>query len=107
MSADDKFDIVDYTRKFFGVEEKKEEGIVLSGTMHNPAQGNLPIDEYSPEKTISDAEREAVLKAGAMLSLADYVEARRLDAVGTTVRANFTLAEMDLIAHALRVAADE
>ncbi len=58
------------------------------------------------ERAISDAEREAVKKANAMLTLADMVEIKRLDAVGPNARITFTLRELDLICYALRHTAD-
>ena len=70
----------------------KNETIVLSGTMHTP--------------DISDAEREAVLKASAMLSLADMVDDRRLYAQAEPVSLLLTKMECDLIAYALRHTAD-
>ncbi len=66
----------------------------------------IAVDKALVASAISDAEREAVLKANAMLTLADHVEIKRLDAVGTTARISFTLAEMDLICYALRHTAD-
>ena len=67
----------------------RNDTIVLSGKMHT-----------------SDAEREAVLKASAMLSLADMVDDRRLYAQAEPVRLLLTKRECDLIAYALRHTAD-
>lgn len=66
----------------------------------------LEADGVLDPSDIPDAERQAVLHANAMLTLADNIEERRLDAVGRTARITFTLSEMDLICHALRAAAD-
>lgn len=71
----------------------ENETIVLSGTMHTP--------------DISDAEREAALKAGAMDSLADEIQEGidYLRDAPTMVR-RLTKQEWELIVFALRSAAE-
>lgn len=68
----------------------RNDTIVLSGKMHT-----------------SDAEREAVLQASAMLDLADSIEQRVSNTLfGTSAALRLTSKEWQLIAYALRHTAD-
>ena len=69
----------------------KNETIVLSGTMHTP--------------DISDAEREAVLKANAMLTLADHIDDQTLG-INNRPACRLSPEEWQLITQALRHTAD-
>ncbi len=61
------------------------------------------MDKATVVNAISDAERQVVLRANAMLTLADFVEGERLAGARSIA---LTRKEMDLIAYALRMAAD-
>lgn len=63
----------------------------------------MAIDKATVVNAISDAERQVVLRANAMLTLADFVEGERLAGARSIA---LTRKEMDLIAYALRMAAD-
>lgn len=79
----------------------------LSGKMATPhVQGNLPIDEYSVETTVNEAEREVVLKANAMLTLADHIDETVYPQGGSRPVGRLTRNEWDLICYALRHTAD-
>lgn len=60
------------------------------------------------ERAISEADREAVLKASAMIDLADEIEARINHDLpeGATAALRFTVREWRLIDSALRAAAE-
>lgn len=63
----------------------------------------MAINKATVGNAISDAERQVVLRANAMLTLADFVEGERLAGARSIA---LTRKEMDLIAYALRMAAD-
>lgn len=71
---------------------QRNETIVLSGKMATPH--------------ISEAEREVVLKANAMLTLADHIDETVYPQGGSRPVGRLTRAEWDLICYALRHTAD-
>lgn len=84
---------------------KRNETIVLSGKMHDPAiVEQIALQDLADT---SDAERDAVLKASAMIDLADSIESRIASTLRTgTAALRLSTSEWELITFALRTAAE-